>query len=85
VRAFPEDTGQGTEIEVGCGKGPESALELLGIVPMAMVLVETKDVFQFGDGLSKSVSKCVAVVAPDIFDALEDLLFHHGHTGQLTV
>ncbi|MBW2189894.1 MAG: hypothetical protein JRG93_09970 [Deltaproteobacteria bacterium] len=52
---------------------------------MAMVLVETKDVFQFGDGLGKSIVEGGAMVVPDIFDGLEDLLFHDGHTDQLTV
>ncbi|MBW1875819.1 MAG: hypothetical protein JRI98_10670 [Deltaproteobacteria bacterium] len=70
---------------MGRSKGPESALEVVGVVPVAMVLVETKDVFQFGDGLGKSIVESGAMVVPDIFDGLEDLLFHDEHTVQLTV
>ncbi|MBW2161957.1 MAG: hypothetical protein JRH14_18655 [Deltaproteobacteria bacterium] len=58
---------------------------MVGIVPMAMVLVETKDVLQCGNGLGKSIVEGGAMVAPDFFDRLEDLLFHGGHTVQLTV
>lgn len=47
---------------------------------MAMVLVETKEVVQSGDGLAKSLFEGVAVVAPNIFDSLENLFFHDVHT-----
>ena len=46
---------------------------------MTMVLVETNEVFEPGDSLGKSIAEGHAVVMPDIFDVLEDLLFHDGH------
>jgi hypothetical protein len=58
---------------------------VVGIVPMAMVLVDTKKVFQLGDGLGNSITEGSTMVVPDIFDVLEDLLFHGGHADQVTV
>ena len=52
---------------------------------MAMVLVDTNEVFQLGDGLGKSITEGITMVVPDIFDVLEDLLFHGGHADQVTV
>ncbi|MBW2161247.1 MAG: hypothetical protein JRH14_15005 [Deltaproteobacteria bacterium] len=54
-------------------------------MPVALVIVETKEVLQFADGLGKSVFEGGAMVAPDSFDGLADLLFHDEHTVQLTV
>jgi len=54
-------------------------------VPVALVLVETKEAFQFADGLVESIFEGGAIAAPDIFDGLADLLFHDEHTDQLTV
>ena len=77
MRALVEQAGQGAQVEVGLGKRTESAFESVGVVPVAMVLVETKEVFEFTDGLGKRLVEGGAVVAPDLFDAMADLLFHH--------
>ncbi len=66
-------------------EGPKRAPQLFRIVPMAMVLVQTKEALQFADGLRKSLVDRGAMVAPDIFDGLENLLFHDGHGDQPTV
>jgi hypothetical protein len=58
---------------------------VVGIVAVALVVVETKEVVELTDRLGKSIVEGGAMVAPDIFDGLTDLLFHDECTDQVTV
>jgi hypothetical protein len=84
MRALGENPGQGAEVEASRSKRSKRLLELLSIVSVAMILVHVEKVLQPVDGLAERIVEGGAVVAPDIFNRLEELLFHDG-TDQLTV